>query len=342
MELMMTNVLNITGKCRTSQKRKTRFQGHEPGPVGTLLAMRLRVFLPIIVSLLMVFCACSSRPPMDGLPVQGGPETSTLSNTPDPAYFRGTLKVITLNMAHGRNTAFSQIFQRATTTQKNLQRIASLLKRVDADIVALQEADGPSWWSGDFDHVARVAGAAGYPWFSRAEHVSSWSLHYGTALLSHQPFVETRAHTFQPSPPTTNKGFLLGRFGWLPHGDSDTPVFIDILSVHLDFSRANVREEQIEEMAGFLAGRGNPLIIMGDLNSEWLADGSVVQELSSRSGLQVFRPLAEDLGTYSSSGRRLDWILISSELEFKRYAVQPDVVSDHFAVVAEIAMKPSG
>jgi endonuclease/exonuclease/phosphatase family metal-dependent hydrolase len=99
-----------------------------------------------------------------------------------------------------------------------------------------------------------------------------------------------------------------------------------------------VRSGQIAEMRVALAGRNNPLIILGDFNSGWLADDSVVRELTRRSGLQVYRPEAIDLGTYGSN--RLDWILISADLEFISYAALPDEVSDHRAVVAEIGMKP--
>ena len=60
----------------------------------------------------------------------------------------------------------------------------------------------------------------------------------------------------------------------------------------------------------------------------------MVRKLARRSGLQSYQPEAVDLGTYSS--KRLDWILISVDLEFIRYAVLPDVVSDHLGVVAEI------
>lgn len=47
------------------------------------------------------------------------------------------------------------------------------------------------------------------------------------------------------------------------------------------------------------------------------------------------QPEAENMVTYASSGRRLDWLLISEEFEFVHYAVLPDVVSDHFAVSAK-------
>ena len=55
--------------------------------------------------------------------------------------------------------------------------------------------------------------------------------------------------------------------------------------------------------------------------------------------LSVFQPHADGLSTYGDKGARLDWILISEELEFSRYSVFPDVVSDHYAVAAEIELK---
>jgi len=299
---------------------------------------RIAVLFPVAV-MLLVFGVCPIGFTASLEPVNGGPGPAGVSVTPETSYFRGPLKVMTLNLAHGRKTAFSQIFLSWQTIHKNLADISVVLKTTAADIVALQEADGPSWWSGNFDHVALLAKKAGFPWYSRAGYMDDWSLHYGTALLARGPYLETRAHRFKASPPTPAKGFLLGRFGWYPRGGAtQKPVFVDVISVHLDFSREKVRVRQIEEMRAVLTGRSNPLIIMGDFNSDWLADDSVVRELTKRSGLQAYRPEAVDQGTYDS--RRLDWILISSDLEFISYKVLPDVVSDHQAVVAEIGMKP--
>jgi endonuclease/exonuclease/phosphatase family metal-dependent hydrolase len=55
--------------------------------------------------------------------------------------------------------------------------------------------------------------------------------------------------------------------------------------------------------------------------------------------LSVFQPHADGLSTYGDKGARLDWILISAELDFNSYAVFPEVVSDHYAVAAEIVLK---
>jgi len=257
----------------------------------------------------------------------------------DSYLFTGTLKVLTLNVAHGRKDGFNQLFLSKQTIQQNLSEISTVFKQTGADIVALQEADGPSRWSGKFNHVATLAQQAGYPWYSQANHAQSWLFDYGTALLSRGSFTEMLSHTFAPSPPTLSKGFLLGQIAWHPRQGADPPVLVDVVSVHLDFSRSSVRQQQIAEMVEILADRKNPLIILGDFNSDWLNDVSVVHELARRCRLHAYMPMADDLGTYNSNGRRLDWILLSNDLEFKSYTVLPNIVSDHYAVVAEVTLR---
>ncbi|MCP3953521.1 MAG: hypothetical protein GY697_15085, partial [Desulfobacterales bacterium] len=174
--------------------------------------LRLSIFIPTVV-ILLVLVTCLAGAGVIAV-VNGGPGPAGQAAAPETAYFQGSLKVMTLNMAHGRKTAFSQIFLSTRTIQKNLEDIGTVLKTTAPDIVALQEADGPSWWSGNFDHVAFLAQKAGLPWYSRAGYMDKWSLHYGTALLASRPYLETRAHRFEASWPTPLKGFLLGRFGW--------------------------------------------------------------------------------------------------------------------------------
>jgi len=248
------------------------------------------------------------------------------------------LKVMTLNLAHGRKDGVNQLFLGRSAIQNNVSDIAAVLGREDADVVALQEADGPSRWSGGFDHVEDLARKSGYATTLRAGHAVSWLFEYGTALLSKTPFKENLTHTFQPSPPTLNKGLILGQIIWQPDPGSSQTVTVDIISVHLDFSRKKIREQQIEEVEGLLQARDNPMIIMGDFNSDWFADEKVIRWMAKRSNLLVYRPKAVDLGTYGGSGRRLDWILISRDLYFIDYRVLPDNLSDHRAVIAIIGL----
>jgi endonuclease/exonuclease/phosphatase family metal-dependent hydrolase len=60
-----------------------------------------------------------------------------------------------------------------------------------------------------------------------------------------------------------------------------------------------------------------------------------VRQLANAIGLRAFRPTTQELRTYKGA-KRLDWILISDELKFIDYAVLPNIVSDHLAVVAKI------
>ena len=248
------------------------------------------------------------------------------------------LKVMTLNVAHGRKDGLNQILKSEGTIRRNLKEIATVLDSHSADIVALQEADAPSMWSGGFDHVALLAEQAGYPFYENSHQANSWFFSYGTALLSRANISGVMHHTFRPSPPTMNKGYTLGQIAW--QTGSAEPVPVDIVSVHIDFSRKSVREQQTAELRETLAGRGNPIIIMGDFNSDWFADEQVVRSLAERADMHVFRPDAEDLATYSST-KRYDWILISRQLEFVSLEVLPDILSDHSAVVAEIRMRTS-
>jgi endonuclease/exonuclease/phosphatase family metal-dependent hydrolase len=252
---------------------------------------------------------------------------------------QGTLSVLSLNLAHGRKDSVNQLLLSREDFENNLSDIADLIIETDADVVALQEADGPSRWSGGFDHVATLAEDADYPWYERASHARSWMFDYGTALLSRQPFEEVLNHTFEPSPPTMDKGMILGQIAWQKEEGSEKTLSVDIISVHLDFSRQSVREKQIAKLGNALEGRKNPVIILGDFNSEWFSDTSVVQALAERAKLQVYRPEATNLGTYKNGKKRLDWILISEELEFIKYTVLPTNVSDHFPVYAEIAIR---
>ncbi len=248
------------------------------------------------------------------------------------------LKLLTLNIAHGRKDAMNQVFLSKERIQQNLSEIAHVLVKQNADVIALQEADGPSLWSGGFNHVEAIAKQANYPWYYQAENASSWLFSYGTAILSRSPVSETLAYSFKPSPPTLNKGFLLTRISWKPDPGADEEINIDIISVHLDFSRQKVRENQIAEMKEVLSKRNNPMIILGDFNSEWFSSRSVVKRLAEEGSLKVYQPQADHLSTYNSRGSRLDWILISNELEFVSYEVLQDTLSDHLAVVAEVQL----
>ncbi len=78
---------------------------------------------------------------------------------------------------------------------------------------------------------------------------------------------------------------------------------------------------------------------MGDMNAPW-RKGGAVERLALGLGLSAHRPNdGEPTYPLGPKGRRLDWILVSPDLEFLRYAVLPDRVSDHLAVAAELRLR---
>lgn len=249
------------------------------------------------------------------------------------------LTVLTLNLAHGRKDSLNQIYLTAAQIENNLHEIAGILSQTNADVIGLQEADAPSRWSGGFDHVARLASDARYPVTAHSIHADSWLFSFGTALISRTRIDNVYHHSFSPSPPTLTKGLTFGQINWQPDGYPN-PIVVDLASVHLDFSRSSVRASQIGEMNSVLNGRNNPLIIMGDFNSDWSSHESVLRALADNHRLQVYRPDAKNLATYKSR-RRLDWILISEELEFTAYEVLPQLLSDHSAVFASVRPRPA-
>jgi endonuclease/exonuclease/phosphatase family metal-dependent hydrolase len=289
----------------------------------------------LIVLSLSVIVACSTVEKQHRTVYNNNIEPDNAINI-QQAYPDSVLRVATLNLAHGRKESFNQVFVGKNALKENLNDIADVLKQYKPHVVALQEADAASRWSGSFDHVAYLASGAEYPWRTHVSNAESWLYSYGTALLSGVPFIETLKHTFESSPPTLDKGLVLAQIEW-PSGDKDQTRKIDIISVHLDFSRQSIRDKQITELTELLSARNNPTIIMGDFNSEWLAEASVIRELATDGHFLTHEPDAENYNTYKD--KRLDWILITKDMEFVNYQVLPDTLSDHAMVVADICFK---
>lgn len=284
-------------------------------------------------SLLVILCCL----------LASGTAHGTDAEAPDgcnPAGGRGaaleaeSLRVVTLNIAHGRKDSVNQMLLNEETVRGNLLELARLLDRAEADAVALQEADAASAWSGNFDHVGFLLEHSIYACSVHGIHASNRLYSFGTALISPHAFHGSFTHSFAPSRPTTTKGFSLGALAWNPGGRLTEPLLVKIVSVHLDFSRRSVRRSQIDELVRVLGNIEGPLVLMGDFNTDWQSEDSSLRILAERLELKVYQPEADGLATYSGKDSRLDWILLSRELEFERHEVYPDIVSDHHAVAA--------
>ena len=246
----------------------------------------------------------------------------------------GALRVATHNLAHGRGLSASQFGLSRETFETNLDAIAAVIKREQPDVLALQEADAPSSWSGSFDHVQRLVTQTGYPHVYHGHHFDTGGfgvkLKYGTAVLARRELETPTSHRFT-TPPWHTKGFVTAEVEF--EGRS-----LLVVSIHLDSTSAAIRRRHVQKVCSELEKCDKPVVLMGDLNSRWRNERDAVRLLVSRLNLRAFDPQRAGLETYSTDAlrRRIDWILISPELEFVDYRVWPDQLSDHLAVAAEL------
>jgi len=245
-----------------------------------------------------------------------------------------TIKVMTLNMAHGRGTGFNQIFMSAKQFDNNLDNISKLLLREKPHIAGFQEADGPSFWSGYRDQIKQVAEQSNFYCFSHGYHIKTHYLSYGTAMVSKWNIDNPACVTFSQGPFAPPKGFIAGSFKW-----PGTDLSVDVVVLHLDFISESKRNAQIEEIASFIESRTKcPIIIMGDFNSIWSNKNSSVKKICSALNLKAYSPDAKNLSSFPLTDKRIDWILVSDQLEFVSYTALQDNVSDHLAVISEIKL----
>jgi endonuclease/exonuclease/phosphatase family metal-dependent hydrolase len=247
------------------------------------------------------------------------------------------MTVMTLNIAHGRALAASQAGLTREQIQRNLDDVAACLADTAPDVVALQEVDGVSTWSGRFDHLSHLAQAANLPYQKFGAHVDvdllGESLLYGTALLANRPL--TRGDTLAfATHPLDFKGMTSARIQF------DDRLIL-VVSVHLDTTSRDIRVRQAKLLIDRLSGHRLPLVLMGDFNCDW-SEGDALELIAKRLNLRGWQPGTPVMATYPSSHpeQRVDWILLSKELRFEDYRVVPVLVSDHLGVVAEIAWDP--
>lgn len=258
--------------------------------------------------------------------------------TPGPVSTRdarhdGRLRIMTLNMAHGRGDGIHQLLQGTATTRANLDAIAALLRESGAAVVALQEADGPSFWSGNFNHIGYVASNGDFSQSVHGTHANGLGLSYGTALISSVDLGNPKAITFDPALSPVPKGFVVSTIIW----PGMSGIAVDVVSVHLDFASEATRKRQARVLIETLRERNRPVILMGDFNAGWERD-STVQYISRELALTAYRPEDKGLETFPAFGERLDWILVSPEIAFHSYRVVSKTVSDHRGVLAELVL----
>ncbi len=253
-----------------------------------------------------------------------------------------TLRILTLNIAHGRGLSTYQGFHSVKGIERNLNRIAHLLRRASPDVVALQEVDEDSHWNKRIhllDYLQRETGYAHSQMGTHNRREGRLPLAYGNGVLSRFAIEHADIQAFG-SASLGEKGFLYTELA-LPHGH------LPVVNLHLDFKSRRRRIEQIERLIDYLEARhaekGSDAyfspIICGDFNSRSRKPNDAVRHL--------FRYLENhcDYQFYPQQGRTfpsllpthgLDFIFVPPTYRVRRCKVLRAYVSDHCPVLIDL------
>jgi endonuclease/exonuclease/phosphatase family metal-dependent hydrolase len=285
--------------------------------------------------------------------------SGTIALAPAPAPL--TLRVVTVNLLHGG--IFSELSGDDEGLEDRLRLAVEDLRALDADIVALQEA---STGRRRGDVPARLAAALGYhhvyaPAATRpfgSEHMrravaSVLGFTEGPALLSRLPIVRWEAYQL----PRCGRPFDARL---VVFAELETPAGrLSVFSAHTsgDPCHARAVAALVREHAGPL-----PAVVMGDFNADHTS--AAVRLLTEEAGFMDVFELANRAAPGFTDGqdvevarttasRRLDYVFLVPGQRVPGRVIQSRVVldepqaagrvrwpSDHYGVLAEIALEP--
>lgn len=263
-------------------------------------------------------------------PIEVSHPQNTTSALPGNELSQSSIKVMTLNMAHGRADGRNQILQSGTAIRNNIHSIGALVAREDPQVIAMQEADAPSWWSGNFSHVESTGNAAGMTSVAHALNIDGLGLHYGTAIATQLEVTEAQQVTFPRNLPSFSKGFVVATCVW-PGDDS---FKFDVVSLHLDFASHKVRSRQLAQLAELVKQTPRPMILMGDFNTDMAKE--LLPNFLKNTGLTAWRSEDQSIVTFPIMKSRIDWILVSPEFHITSHKLIDEQLSDHRFVAATL------
>jgi endonuclease/exonuclease/phosphatase family metal-dependent hydrolase len=243
--------------------------------------------------------------------------------------------LMTYNIHHGVGT----------DDQLDTERIARLIETEDAEIVGLQEVDRHFDARSEFQDQARLLARRLNMHFAYGANLDLEPLEpgqprrqYGTAILSDFPILD-HENTFLPGFAGSEQRGLLEALITV------RGTRFRVYNTHLQHNSPTPESGQAQrqlQVAAILAETsesvGLPHALVGDLNAR--PESSEMQPLLDR---------FEDAWTLAGQGdgftipstsptARIDYVLVSPELEVERATVPNSIASDHLPVVAELEL----
>ncbi len=231
-----------------------------------------------------------------------------------------TLRILAYNIRHGRGM----------DDKIDIERIANVISKTNADLVALQEVDKNCNRSGNQDIAALLGEMLGME--HRFEKLMDYDGgDYGLAILSRFPVLDSKRHEF----PDTAKSLFAMEVMVIPEGYSEPVSF---LSIHNDWRDEGLRVRQVEALLSGLKERTGPVILSGDFNT--LPDGASLA-LLLEAGWKMLEKEGDKV-TFPADvpDREIDFFFILNfpDITTHHVVIEEKVASDHRPIYAEIVL----
>jgi endonuclease/exonuclease/phosphatase family metal-dependent hydrolase len=240
-----------------------------------------------------------------------------------------SLRVAAYNIKHGRGM----------DDAVDLERIADVLRGLDADVITLQEVDDRTERTGRVDQVAVLSRLLGYEGV-HGPHRPYQGGYYGNAVLTRLPVIAQRTRAIPPA-----SGSALAVHETVV--EAAPGVRISVVSVHLA-GTPEERMAQAESVTASLADADHPVVLAGDFNGR--PDDAVVLRLAAD---WTMAPKSGDPRTYPSPepDREIDFVMWRdggsgssrrSLVLVDHRVVEEPAASDHRPIVADFEIHPLG
>ena len=235
------------------------------------------------------------------------------------------MRVITYNIHNGFNTQ----------AHLDLEAIARVIEAEQADVVALQEVSRGWALNGSTDTAEWLSQRLGMPYTFTPTAGQMW----GHAVLSRYPITE---YVGRPLPPD---GLPLGRAFSYQKIDLSDQESLWLLNTHYHHREADsdIRVMQTGTIEAFLTENNpqpNRLILSGDLNAQ--PDSPEIRALFDLGLRDAAIEANLNPGyTYHATDpdRKLDYLLVSPDLDASAVQIINTAASDHLPIVATVGRK---
>jgi endonuclease/exonuclease/phosphatase family metal-dependent hydrolase len=255
------------------------------------------------------------------------------------------LRFLTFNIAHARGTLpVHQGLRSSVRIRTNLLKICALIRKVKADIVAVQEIDENSRWNGSYNHLTFLSEHCGLPFTAIGltnERGGRYPLNYGNGVLSRWPILHAETMTFGKRQ-LGDKGFLFVETEVAPGRR------LPLINLHLHHASRKQRLLQAGILMKFISQRTvdrashwvAPPIMCGDFNNAPHQPDATAMLLGYCEENNNYTLLPKTGRTFPAAlpAFSLDFVLLPQQCRVTHWEIIRCYLSDHRPVLVEFEL----